>query len=314
MSEAASAYHSSREAEAEQEALRAGLLRRLNREITSAERLSARLADEAAVYRQAELHGRKGQLLLANRAAVRRGQRVVELPDYTDPAKGFVQIELDPARSVEENARQYFALQRKAKRGEGIVRKRLAEAAGRLTRLRGLMQGVESAKGLDELERIDVALTPLARRLPSRERAVIAGRELEGPEARIFRSSEGLRILVGKSGAGNDHLTWRLARSHDLWLHAQGIPGSHVLVRLEKGKQPPPRTLREAAQLAAYYSRARGQVKVPVEYALRKYLRKPKGAAPGAVLVTQEKTILVRPDPDLVRRLHPAREEPHAEG
>jgi predicted ribosome quality control (RQC) complex YloA/Tae2 family protein len=130
----------------------------------------------------------------------------------------------------------------------------------------------------------------------------------------MFHSSDGLRILVGKSGAGNDHLTWRLARSHDLWLHAQGIPGSHVLVRLEKGKQPPPRTLREAAQLAAYYSRARGQVKVPVEYALRKYLRKPKAAAPGAVLVTQEKTILVRPDPDLVRRLHPAREEPHAEG
>ncbi len=116
-----------------------------------------------------------------------------------------------------------------------------------------------------------------------------------------------MTILVGKNGPGNDHLTWRLARSHDLWLHAQGIPGSHVIVRLQNGKSAPSRTLQEAAQIAAYYSRARGQVKVPVDYALRKYLRKPKAAAPGVVLLTQEKTIVVRPDRDLVRRLHPSK-------
>ncbi|HZY30030.1 MAG TPA: NFACT RNA binding domain-containing protein, partial [Candidatus Methylomirabilis sp.] len=136
----------------------------------------------------------------------------------------------------------------------------------------------------------------------------------EGPEPRAFRSSDGLAILVGKSGAGNDRLTWRLARSHDLWLHAQGIPGSHVIVRLNKGNQAPPRTLREAAQIAAYYSRARGQAKVPVDYVLRKYLRKPKAAAPGVVLVSQEKTLVVRPDSDLVRRLHPASKTIRTEG
>ncbi len=122
-----------------------------------------------------------------------------------------------------------------------------------------------------------------------------------------------MMILVGKNGPGNDHLTWRLARSYDLWLHAQGIPGSHVVVRLQKGKSAPPRTLQEAAQIAAYYSRARGQVKVPVDYALRKYLRKPKAAAPGVVLLTQEKTIVVRPDRDLVRRLHPSKTDLRAE-
>jgi predicted ribosome quality control (RQC) complex YloA/Tae2 family protein len=82
---------------------------------------------------------------------------------------------------------------------------------------------------------------------------------------------------------------------------------------LDKGKPVPPRTLREAAQLAAYYSRARGQVKVPVDYALRKYLRKPKAAAPGVVLLTQEKTIVVGPDAGLVRRLHPAATDRHRE-
>ncbi len=311
---ATSAYHSGREARAGQEALRAGLLRRLKGEVARAEQLSARLADEAALYNQAELYARKGQLLLANRAAILRGQQVVELPDYADPSGRFLQIEVDPARSIEENARRYFALQRKAKRGAGIVRKRLAEVANRLTALGGLMREAEAAKRLGELQRVEAALARVARRPPPRDRAATAVRESEGPEPRTFHSSDGLPILVGKSGAGNDRLTWRLARSHDLWLHAQGIPGSHVLIRLEKRKQVPPRTLREAAQIAAYYSRARGQVKVPVDYALRKYLRKPRAAAPGAVLLTQEKTIIVRPDRDLVRRLHSGRTHVRPEG
>jgi predicted ribosome quality control (RQC) complex YloA/Tae2 family protein len=242
--------------------------------------------------------------LLANRHAIRRGQRVVELPDYTDPAKGYLQIEIDPAHSIEDNAKRYFGLQRKAKRGVELVRRRLGEAADRLARLEGLILKTETAKELGELEKLEHALAPLARRLPARPRSATGARKVESPEPRHFRSSDGLSILVGRSGPGNDYLTWRLARSHDLWLHAQGIPGSHVLIRLEKGKPPPPRTLREAAQVAAYYSRARAETKVPVDYALRKYLRKPKAAAAGVVLLTQEKTIVVRPDRELVRRLH----------
>ncbi|MGH7409571.1 MAG: Rqc2 family fibronectin-binding protein [Candidatus Methylomirabilis sp.] len=314
MSEAAAAYHAGRDMVSEQELLRAGLLRRLKREIAHAERLSERLADEAASYGQADLHARKGQLLLANRAAVRRGARMVKLPDYGGPSQSTLQIELNPALSVEENARRYFALHRKAKRGAEIVSQRLAVATGRLATLRCLVMEAEAAKEAAELQRIDTVLAPLARRRPARDQATTGAQRSDGPEPRTFRSSDGLPILVGRSEAGNDRLTWRLARSHDLWLHAQGISGSHVVVRLDKGKAAPPRTLREAAQLAAYYSRARGQVKVPVDYALRKYLRKPKAAAPGTVLLTQEKTIVVQPDPGLVRRLHPAEREPGAEG
>ena len=314
MSEAAAAYRVGRDIVADQEALRARLLRRLKGEIARAERLSARLADESTIYKEADLHARKGQLLVANSAKVRRGQREITLRDYGNPTQGDLQIELDPARSVDENAKRYFSLHRKAKRGAEIVRGRLAEVEGRLTKLRGLTIEAEGAKGLGELQRIEAALVPLARRLPARDRARLSGSKTEGPEPRTFRSSDGLSILVGRSGPGNDRLTWRLARSHDLWLHTQGVPGSHVLVRLDKGKPVPPRTLREAAQLAAYYSRARGQVKVPVDYALRKYLRKPKAAAPGVVLLSQEKTIVVHPDPGVVRRLHPENRDRRAEG
>ena len=306
MSEAAAAYRVGRDIVADQEVLRARLLRRLKGEIARAERLSTKLADEAAIYKDADLHARKGQLLVANSAKVRRGQREITLRDYGDPAQGDLQIDLDPARSVDENAKRYFSLHRKAKRGTEIVRGRLADVEGRLTSLRDLIRDAGVANGLGELERIEAALVPLARRLPARDRARSSASKAEGPEPRTFRSSDGLPILVGKSGPGNDRLTWRLARSHDLWLHVQGSPGSHVVVRLNKGKPVPPRTLREAAQLAAYYSRARGQVKVPVDYAVRKYLRKPKSAAPGVVLLSQEKTIVVHPDPGVVRRLHPA--------
>ncbi len=313
MAEAFTVYYGSREQVERLQALRAELVRRLESEISAAERLSAKLGQEATIYREGELHARKGQLLLANRAGIRRGEQTVELVDYADPGTPLLRIELDPACSIEENARRYFALHRKAKRGTAIVNTRLEEVALRLATLRLLFRETETAKDLGELQRVDAALARVARRRPTQGPAAPLVRQSEGPEPRTFRSSDGLAILVGKSGTGNDHLTWRLARSYDLWLHAQGIPGSHVLVRLAKGKQTPPRTLCEAAQLAAYYSRSRGQVKVPVNYVLRKYLRKPKAAAPGAVLLTQEKTITVRPEADLVRRLHAAADASRAE-
>jgi len=314
MAETLTAYRNGREQVERTQVLRIGLLHRLQGEIGAAERLSAGLEQEAALYRDGELHARKGRLLLANRADIRRGSQMVELTDYADPAAPLLRIELDPACSVEEQAQRYFALHRKAKRGAAIVDKRLEDAASRLAVLRSLVRDVETAAGVDELQRADAALALVARRRPTQEPRDPRVRELEGPEPRAFRSSDGLAILVGKNGASNDHLTWRLARSHDLWLHAQGIRGSHVLVRLTKGKQAPPQTLREAAQLAAYYSRARGEVKVPVDYVLRKFLRKPKAAAPGAVLLTQEKTITVRPEADLVRRLHAAAGTSRTEG
>ncbi len=313
MSEALTAYGGGHEQVERIQALRTGLLHRLESEVGAAERLTAKLEQEATLYRDGELHARKGRLLLANRAGIRRGQQMVELADYADPVQRALQIELDPACSLEENAQRYFALHRKAKRGAEIVGERLAETTKRLRTLQTMMKQVETARDVRELQRVDAAFACMARRRPIQGPAAPRVRQSDGPEPRAFRSSDGLAILVGKSGTGNDHLTWRLARSHDLWLHAQGIRGSHVLVRLQKGKQAPPRTLCEAAQLAAYYSRARGEAKVPVDYVLRKFLRKPKAAAPGAVLLTQEKTITVRPEAELVRRLHAAEDALRAE-
>ena len=109
---------------------------------------------------------------------------------------------------------------------------------------------------------------------------------------------------MGRDNEGNDHLTLHLARSEDLWLHVEGFPGSHVVVRT-RGRTGgvPRRTLIEAAQLAAYYSQARSHGKVAVSYTLKKYVRKPRKSPPGLVTITQEKTILVKPDKELVEKL-----------
>jgi predicted ribosome quality control (RQC) complex YloA/Tae2 family protein len=105
-----------------------------------------------------------------------------------------------------------------------------------------------------------------------------------------------LAIYVGKNARENDELTFGLAKSDDLWLHVRGTPGSHVLVRMEKGIDPPPETIRDAAALALLYSDLKKSGKGDVIYTRRKWVKKSKGQAPGAVIVTQEKSLHVSLD------------------
>ena len=105
-----------------------------------------------------------------------------------------------------------------------------------------------------------------------------------------FVSTNGYEILVGRSNAQNDELTLKTARRSDVWLHTQKIHGSHVIIRAED-TVPDDETLYEAACLAAYHSQARDGGKVPVDYCLAKYVKKPKGSMPGMVIYTDYKTI-----------------------
>jgi predicted ribosome quality control (RQC) complex YloA/Tae2 family protein len=119
---------------------------------------------------------------------------------------------------------------------------------------------------------------------------------------RSFLSSDGFEILVGKKAKDNDQLSFKIAKSLDIWMHAADYPGSHVVVRNPNRREIPPRTLLEAAQLAAFYSQGRTQVKAAVNYTQKKFVNKPRGAAPGLVSLASFKTILVEPQvPDLVR-------------
>jgi predicted ribosome quality control (RQC) complex YloA/Tae2 family protein len=115
--------------------------------------------------------------------------------------------------------------------------------------------------------------------------------------------ASGARILVGRGAAHNDALTLHVARPHDLWLHAKDRSGAHVVVALKKGESCPPELLVEAAHLAAHFSDARDERIVDVQYTPRRHLRKPRGSAPGLVLVDREKVLILRKDDEVLRRL-----------
>src|SRR6267378_5178331 len=121
------------------------------------------------------------------------------------------------------------------------------------------------------------------------------------PGMRRYLSSDGYEVLVGRSARDNDQLTFRVARPNDLWLHAGDYPGSHVIVRNSSRSEIPHRTIIEAAQLAAKFSQASKDAKVTIHYTRRKFLSKPKGAAPGLVRMSSFKAITVEPGENIER-------------
>ncbi|HJU65541.1 MAG TPA: NFACT RNA binding domain-containing protein [Gemmatimonadaceae bacterium] len=120
---------------------------------------------------------------------------------------------------------------------------------------------------------------------------------------RTYRSSGGLDIWVGRGAASNDSLTFDAAAPADVWLHARSASGAHVVLRWQRDEPPPARDLEEAAILAAWHSKARGSTVVPVDWTRRKYVRKPRGGAPGLALVSRAKTVFVRPSAEVERKL-----------
>jgi predicted ribosome quality control (RQC) complex YloA/Tae2 family protein len=152
-----------------------------------------------------------------------------------------------------------------------------------------LLAETERAETVKELEGIEGA---------NREIFRMTGEAREEGTAERFRRFEvgGYEIYVGKSAANNDELTVRFAKANDYWFHARGSSGSHVVLRWNDPKTKPPKeALRAAASLAAYYSGAKNAKMVPVAYTLKKYVRKPKGAAVGAVVMEREEVIMVEP-------------------
>ncbi len=303
-------------------------------------RLAAIEVDRVHLARGDEFR-RLGDLLAAQRHRLRKGQREARLVDLFDPQAPALTVTLDPALDPQGNIEAYYARARKARRGLEAVAARRAETEAELAYLDQALYAVEAAEEPADLAALEAELAEqgLVRSSPpsdtSRRPRLREGPDLgfvgarsnragtrvrggadagrrgrvEAPPLRRFRSSDGFEIVAGKSNVANDYVSTRLARPEDLWLHAEGYPGAHVLVRRPAGRREvPERTVLEAAALAALYSRARGATKVAVHVAPAASVRKPRGARPGLVALTgPHRTILVAPDPDLPARLSAAR-------
>ncbi len=243
----------------------------------------------------------RGSALLAALSTLPRDARTATVMDWSAEPPAEIEIPIDPRRTPREEADHLFTRARKLERGGEIALERHAATEAELDALREIGAQIDAADEAS-LE----ALSQRARQLGARAQRAGAGRRGE-PEARAayrtFHAASGRTVLVGRSATDNDTLTLRHARPWDLWLHARGVPGSHVVVPLEKGESCPPDLLADAAHLAAHFSELRGEDRVEVSYLERRYVRKPRGAAPGSVTLQRERVFLLRLEPDRLARV-----------
>jgi predicted ribosome quality control (RQC) complex YloA/Tae2 family protein len=278
----------------------------LDRSLRSAQkrlqrRLSA-LAEDAARIDQVGSLRTRAQLLLTQQHAVKRGQTSVQLVDYGVDPPATLEIALDPARTLQEQIDGWFKQAKRFERGAQVAAERKRQTEREIELLGELREQVATAEELAELQQIAARARALgvrglglsvdvsgkaAQPAPGRRhQRRVPYREFHGDKDRV--------ILVGKGAADNDELTRAHARPQDLWLHARSVSGAHVVVPLERNETCPQELLIDAAHLAAHFSSARGETSVEVSYTPKRYVRKPKGAAIGAVLLEREKVVVLQ--------------------
>ena len=220
--------------------------------------------------------------------------------DYYDPALPTLTLPLDPAKDAVWNMEDYFRKYHKYIGAQEHLQPRVDQAQQEVARLEAklaqLEQGIVDPEGLPRTKKKPVSSIPQGTRASK-------GRPSPAQGYRTYTSADGLPILVGKTAKDNDHLTLKVANPDDLWLHARGTPGSHVVVRLEKGAMVPPETLKDAATLTLWFSDLRKSGKGEVIYTLRKFVRKGKGFKPGSVTVEREKSLWIELKEDRLNRL-----------
>lgn len=251
------------------------------------ERMRRRISSMEASLHKAESANElkhKGETIYSHLWEIQPGQTRLEADGYT--------IELNPDRTASENAQHYFREYEKSRQALAGVPEHLEEARYEFSYLDEMLTALDLAESFEDVVGIKAELTengygvhvagddpPKTKKLRPRKRKL--------PQTPTFTSPEGFIIFVGKSAQHNDHVTFELGEKPDIWLHARGMPGSHVIIKTG-GREVPDPTLEMAAALAAYYSKGRTSTKVEVVYAPQKYIRKVKGPHPGLVTYSQE--------------------------
>ena len=292
---------------------RAELLRALEKARQRIERRRGAVGEDLAKITQADKIAGQAQWLVGEAARVPRGATKLVVTDWSSGEGVPMEIALDPAKSAREQVEAMFKRAKRLKLGGRIAEERLAQAEAQAMAVAAALQAVRNAASLGEM---DVAAKEAKRRAPRDVTLVDGGAGAKGASTkgastkgarrvpfRTFLARSGTKLLVGKGAADNDALTLKIAKPHDLWLHAKDRTGAHVIVPLQKNHTCPAEDLIDAAHLAAHFSDAREEKAVDVQYTPRRYLRKPKGSAPGAVVVDREKVLLLRFDAALLRSL-----------
>ncbi len=298
-------YYSTALPRAALDSLRHEMQTLLERAVRSRLRMRESLARSLEESARAEEYRQTGELILANLYRIESGGDSVTVTDYFDPAMPERALTLDPDLSPQENAEAFFRRYRRARDGRERQQAQLERAEEDLRALYAAQTRLREARHIEELralrEEMVVAGLLRAEAAPS-EPTEPARRapDFQGKKIRAVFTPEGFTIYVGENSEANDYLTGRVASPNDLWLHVRAAASAHVVIRTQNRPDSVPVTvIRRAALLAARNSASKHSSLVPVDYTLKKYVRKPRGAAPGTVLYQNEKTIYVSPtDPD----------------
>ncbi|MHC4821817.1 MAG: NFACT RNA binding domain-containing protein [Planctomycetota bacterium] len=270
-----------------------GLTKALEDALSLMSKRAAKLRGELERSPEPMVLRRTGDLILAHLQRVPRGASEVTLPGFDGMDKT---IDLDPALAPPENAARYYDRAGRAERARERLPDLIHESEEKRAALADLSVRVGAGTATEEEIRQALPERELRARTPQ-------GEAVPGLPYRVYRTSGGLEVRVGRGSGLNDDLTFRHSKPDDIWLHARDSAGAHVILRWDGKGAPPARDLEEAAVLAALNSKARTSGSVPVDWTHRKHVRKPRKSAPGSVVPDRVKTLFVEPDPTLPDRL-----------
>ncbi|PMQ01288.1 MAG: hypothetical protein CBR30_06425 [Dictyoglomus sp. NZ13-RE01] len=233
----------------------------------------------------------KGETLILYQKDINRGPDKVILPNpYNE--KELLEIDLDPALSPIDNAQRYFKRYKKLKKGINILKEQLEKVENEIFYLNSLDLSLENSNKYGELQEIEEELISSGYIREKRTKKKTQKRS----QPYKFLLPGGYEVYVGKNNKQNDYITFNIASPEDLWFHARGIPGAHVILKTKSKEEVPQEIIEYTAEIAGYFSKGRNSSYVAIDYTKRKYVQKPKDAKPGFVIYKNEKTIFVKPE------------------
>lgn len=268
----------------------------LEQGIARAERTLEKIAVESQSLERAAQYQLFGKLLMANLHRIQPGMKQVEVENVFSTSRERAAIPLELSLSPAKNAERYFEKAKKSRVSVEEKTKHREETVEEWERLRDLLTSLSAVQTPEQFADFMAAHDEQLAGVGYKAETRGADQAREHAPFRTFTVAGGFTVWVGKSSENNDLLTSKYAKANDLWFHARGSSGSHVVLKMGTGKgQPSKKAIDEAASIAAFYSKMKNAKYVPVAVTERKYVRKPKGAPPGTVTIERERLLFVEP-------------------
>jgi predicted ribosome quality control (RQC) complex YloA/Tae2 family protein len=272
------------------------IVRILEREREHTTRTLHKIAEEAEKPNRAEQYELFGKLLISHLHLLKKGETTAVVEDYVSGSNALVEIPLDPHLSPSKNAERYFEKAEKSRYAREEQQHRIEEMTQRQTSVSLLLDRMVEISTAEDLKHFTEENRKALSQFGLKTEKTGQIKKEEQLPFRVFTVAGGFQVWAGKSGENNDLLSTRHTAKNDLWFHARGVGGSHVVLKIGTGKgDVSKQAIEQAAGIAAYYSKMKKSKLVPVTMCEGKYVRKPKGAPAGTVTVEREKTIFAEP-------------------